>query len=77
MLGITPLPWLTDRLGISGVPARLAFRDTPGKMGVVTPGWMGWRGVLKLKCASSAAMLAAMLAGCAPDAFRCIALAMA
>jgi hypothetical protein len=57
---------------MSGVAARLAFLDTPGKIGVVTPGWMGWTGLLKLKWVSSAAMFA----GCAPDAFRCMALAM-
>ena len=58
---------------MSGVAARLAFLESPGKIGVVTPGWIGWIGLLKLKWASSAGMLA----GCAPSAFRCMALAMA
>jgi hypothetical protein len=36
--GMMPLPWLIDLVEVSGVPARLAFLDTPGKIGVVTPG---------------------------------------
>jgi hypothetical protein len=44
-----PLPWLTDLVEVSGVAARLTFLDRPGKIGVVTPGWIGWIGLLKLK----------------------------
>jgi hypothetical protein len=33
-----PLPWLTDLVEVSGVAALLTFLDTPGKIGVVTPG---------------------------------------
>ena len=38
LLGMMPLPWLIDLVEVSGVAARLAFLDTPGKIGVVTPG---------------------------------------
>ncbi len=40
-LGTMPFPWLADLVEGSGVAVRLAFLDTPGNIGVVTPGWMG------------------------------------
>lgn len=67
-----PLPWLADRVERSGVPARLAFLDTPGKIGVVTPGGIGRTGMLNMEPPPNPAIPA----GGGPEALRSMALAM-